>query len=161
MASRRGRARLLAALAAGALVASTAGCAGGVQSASCVDWVYFDSPADATAQAELVVLTTGPAPKSGTARLFGLTVAVHAVEVGAVLSGTGAVPGQTLDVISTPETCTGDGVYRDGDPLDASGSLVVFLSKDPDTQAWQTLTPLQGVVPATPDGQVPDAWPPA
>lgn len=160
MAPGRGPARLLAALAAGALIASTAGCAG-VQSATCVDWVDYASPADATADAGLVVLTTGPAARAGTAELFGVTVAVHAVEVQAVLSGAGAAPGQTVAVISTPETCSGRGVYPEGDPLDASGSLVVFLYQDPDTKAWRTITPYQGVVPATRAGQVPEAWPSA
>ncbi|MCB2176009.1 MAG: hypothetical protein KQH57_09395 [Actinomycetales bacterium] len=145
-----------------ALTASLAGCAAaGTRTGVCVDWVSFTSPAEASAEADLVVLTTGPAVSAGTSEIFGTAATVHAVEVSAVLKGTDAAPGQALGVISAPETCTGASAYPQGDPLAASGQLIVFLHWDADAEAWRTITPYQGVVPATADGQVPDSWPPA
>lgn len=140
------------------LVFATAGCAavgGGVESAACVSWVDYQSPADAMA----VVRTTGPTASVGTSHLFGVTVAVHSVQVADVLKGTELRTGQEVEVISTPVTCTGGVVYPDGDPLDTSGLLILFLHWNADTHALSTLTPTQGAVAATGDGQVPLTWP--
>ena len=125
---------------------------------TCVDWVPFAAPADAVAAADLVVRTTGPAAASGTVALLGADATMHAVPVEQVVAGTGARPGEVLDVASTPETCTGDGPYPGGDPLDAPGTLLVLLERDADSGSWRTLTPGQGVVAAA-DGTVPASWP--
>ena len=81
------------------------------------------------------------------------------VDVAEVLKGDDDATGATSKVISTPVTCTGGSIYPEGDPLDASGSLVLLLDWDPDAQAWRTITPNQGVVPAAGDGTVPQSWP--
>ncbi len=103
--------------------------------------------------------TTGPIAPSGTTTLFGTTVNVHSIDITEVLKGTGVAAGQALEVVSTPVTCTAGSIYPDGDPLDASGPLIVFLHRDADTGAWRTITPYLGVVPAPDDGTVPDSWP--
>lgn len=145
-----------------ALTMASAGCAPpGVQSQTCVAWVSFASPADASAEADLVVQTTGPAVSAGTSEIFGTSATVHALEVSAVLKGTDAAPGQALGVISVPETCTGGSGYPRGDPLDAAGALIVFLDWDATVKAWRTITPYQGVLPVAEDGGIPRSWPPA
>lgn len=149
---------LLPLLTAVALAASAGCAAGATRSETCVDWVWFPTPADAVAEADAVVRTTGPAAASGTAELFGTDATVHTLAVGAVLAGSGARAGDVLEVASTPVTCTGGGRYPDGDPLDATGTLLVLLERDEQTGAWRTLTPAQGVV-AAPDGAVPGSWP--
>jgi hypothetical protein len=144
------------------LMVATAGCAtvgSDVTSGACVSWVEFPSPADAMAQAAMVVRTTGQAASVGTNHMFGIRVAVHSVEVADVLKGTELRVGQDVEVLSTPVTCTGGAVYPDGDPLDASGPLIVFLQWDADAHAWRTLTPGQGVVAATGAGDLPSTWP--
>jgi hypothetical protein len=149
-----------ATLALVALASATTGCAVvGERFETCVSWVTFDTPADALADAALAVRTEGPTPVAGTAEVFGIDARVHTVTVAEVVTGAGVRAGDELEVISTPVTCTGGEVYPDGDPLDASGDLVLLLHRDDATGAWRTITPGQGVVPATVDGQVPDAWP--
>lgn len=141
--------------------ATTSGTTGGdgeLQAQSCVDWVLFDSPADAMTDATAVLRTTGPTAAAGTTQLFGADANVHSVEIADVLKGADLLVGQTIDVASTPVTCTAGGVYPDGDPLDASGSVIVLLSWDDDAQVWRTMTPTQGVVAATADGEIPPTW---
>lgn len=142
------------------LVMAMAGCAAvGGEGEACADWVWYQSPADAMADAAVVVRTKGPTASVGTTDMFGVTVNVHSVQVTDVLKGTEVRTGQDVEVISTPVTCTDGGVYPDGDPLDASGALIMFLYWDADTHAWRTVTPTQGVVAATGAGQVPLTWP--
>lgn len=141
--------------------ATTSGTTGGdgeLQAQSCVDWVLFDSPADALADATAALRTTGPTSAAGTTQLFGADANVHSVQVDAVLKGTDLQVGQDVEVAATPVTCTGDGTYPDGDPLEASGSLIVLLSWDDDAEMWRTMTPNQGVVAATADGEIPPTW---
>ncbi|MEN1975758.1 hypothetical protein [Cellulomonas olei] len=151
---------VLPALTAVALAASAGCAAGATRSETCVDWVRFPTPADAVAEADAVVRTTGPAPASGAAELFGADASVHTVRVEAVLAGSGARAGEVLEVASTPLTCTGGSRYPDGDPLEAAGTLLVLLERDEQSGTWRTLTPAQGVV-AAPDGAVPGSWPAA
>ena len=128
-------------------------------SVACASWESFESPADAMAAADVVVVTDGPAASAGTTHMFGVSANVHSVHVADVLKGSDVRAGDDLEVTSTPETCTSGGSYPDGDPLDASGTLVLFLSRHADTHALSTVTPAQGVVAATTDGEVPVAWP--
>lgn len=152
------------------LAASAAGCAtgdggaggdgnGDLQAETCLDWVLFDSPADALADATAALRTTGPTSAAGTTQLFGAEANLHTVQVDAVLKGTDLQVGQDVEVAATPVTCTAGGTYPDGDPLDASGSLIVLLSWDDDAQVWRTMTPNQGVMAATADGTLPPTWP--
>jgi hypothetical protein len=141
-------------------VSAAAGCAVvGERTVACVEWVWFDTPADALDDATVAVRTDGPAPVVGTADLFGVDARVHAVRVVEVLKGSDVRAGDELAVAATPATCTGEEVYPDGDPLDASGDLVLLLHRDEDAGLWRTITPEHGVVPATVDGHVPDSWP--
>ena len=140
----------------GVAVAGCAAFGGGAE--SCVSWVEFKNPADAMADATVVVLAEGPTALAGTTDLFGVDANVHSVQVADVLKGTDVRAGQDLEVTSTPVTCTGGGVYPDGDPLDASGTLVLYLSWDLDAHVWRTMTPSQGVIAATDGGQVPLTW---
>ncbi|NTW42383.1 MAG: hypothetical protein HGA44_21330, partial [Cellulomonadaceae bacterium] len=65
--------------------ASLAGCAvDGTQSQSCVEWVWFDSPAEAAAEADVVLRADGPASSSGTVELFGASATAHLVDVAEV-----------------------------------------------------------------------------
>ena len=55
-------------------------------------------------------------------------------------------------------------IYGDKKPplaisLDAAGALIVLVHRAESGDVWRTITPGQGVVPATVDGQLPDAWP--
>lgn len=212
----RGAARLLV---AGMLLA---GCAGGQPGGrgseeACVDWVRFDTPADAAADAAFVVRGR-VLERDGSARLHGAAAHRWLVEVDAVLvpeadaSGeiwgprrdlvvrgqistqtpdldgpaaarTALVPavvgpievraGETVAVVSTPETCTSGGPYPDGDPLDPAtglaapdGTVIVLLSTasdEPDVidggGVLRLVTPYQGVVTPDEDGALPATWP--
>ncbi len=143
---------------------TAAGCAGSGlltgdgQAHDCVSWVEFATPADAAAEADLVVVADG-AEASGTARAFGAGATVHTLTVRSVLAGDAVAAGDDLQVVSTPVTCTGDAVlYPDGDPLHTAGTVVVLLDDDAAVGGWRTITPTQGVVPASPDGGLPAGW---
>ncbi|MBX9244933.1 hypothetical protein ICW40_08935 [Actinotalea ferrariae] len=158
--------RALVATGAALVVTSVAvaGCAGsGVlggdagDAHACVSWVDFATPADAAADADLVVVADGATP-SGTRRTFGAEATVHTVVVREVLHGTAAVVGEALEVVSTPVTCSGEAdLYPGGDPLATDGTVVVLLHDDP-AVGWRTMTPSAGVVTASPDGGLPDGW---
>lgn len=66
--------------------------------------------------------------------------------------------------MSTPETCTGGGLYPGGDPLDPAtglggedGSVIVLLSDG--EGVLHLITPFQGVLTPARDGSLPAAWP--
>lgn len=146
-----------------ALMSSSAACGAagiGTQTGAetCVSWVGYDTPADALADADAAVLTRGPITAVGTAEVFGADASVHSVPVVDVLKGTGVSSGQEVEVISTPVTCTGGETYPEGDPLQVTGTQVVFLHLDEAAGAWRTLTPFHGVVPAGDSGDVPATW---
>lgn len=132
---------------------------GGQRAETCVSWVGFDTPADALDAAAVAVRTEGPTPVVGTTDLFGVDARVHVVTVSEVLKGTDVGTGDEIEVASTPVTCTGGEVYPDGDPLDATEALIVLVHRAETGDVWRTITPGQGVVPATVDWQLPDAWP--
>ena len=58
-------------------------------------------------------------------------------------------------IASTPETCTTGAPYPSGDPLDAQGDLLLFLTEPSDDTPWSTLTPFDGVRSAPDDGPLP------
>ncbi len=152
------RRRRVGALAASALLAgSLTGCAGGpfVTAGTCVDWVAFDTPADALADASSAVVGTVGA-QQGTTDLYGYTVSVWTVHVERWVKGTG---GADIRVVSAPETCSEGSPYPSGDPLaDASGPQLILLHDE--NGALRTITPWQGIVPADAHGALPNAWPP-
>lgn len=127
---------------------------------ACPEWIGFRTPAEAMAAADLVVRSTGPATPAGTAEMFGGARAnVYSVDVADVLRGDHDVTGDPVTVISTPDPCNPEDLYPGGDPLDAPGSLILFLDRDVGAEAWHTITPFDGVVPPADDGSVPDSWP--
>lgn len=199
------------------------GCAGGSPAGwggepageTCVDWVRFDTPADAAADAAFVVRGR-VLEQHGTERLYGAQAHRWLVEVDAVLepdasgeiwsarrdpavhhpistrtpdlagpgaSGARVVPavvgpievraGETVAVVSTPETCTSGGAYPDGDPLDPAtglagpdGTVIVLLSTASDRPdvvdaggLLHLVTPHQGVLTPGDDGALPATWP--
>lgn len=123
-------------------------------SGQCADWVVFDTPADALADATSAVIGT-VGEKDGTAGILGYTVNGWTVQVDEWVKGSG---GDTIRVLSSPVTCSEGSPYPTGDPFEAaSGPQVIFLHDE--DGALRTLTPYQGIVPVAPDGTVPDAWP--
>jgi hypothetical protein len=157
-------------------------------SSSCVDWVRFETPSDAAADARAVLRGT-VVERAGTADMFGFDANVWTFEVEEVLErpapGPDApeaspelvvAPGDRLSVISTPETCImPHEEYAGGDPLDPatglggeSGTLIVLVSAGDGTGADEhpdgadllhLITPYQGVLTPTADGGLPAEWP--
>lgn len=133
------------------------GCSLMPTSGICVSWAYIETPQDALNDSTLTIVGQ-PQSTDQTLDLLGEPAAVHKVEVQQVLKGDASV-GDTLSVISTPVTCTGDEVYRDGDPLDTQDTLVFFLIKAEEHDEWRTISPLQGVLAVSPEAEPSlDAW---
>jgi hypothetical protein len=174
-----------AALATATLAVGLTGCVavgstGTTSGESCVDWVTFESPDEAAADAG-VVLRGSVVERDGTARFFGVEAHRWQFDVEDVLdrpAPTGGVepppevevsPGERIAVVSTPETCTAGGSYPGGDPLDpatglggADGSVIVLLT-DGDGEGGDgelhLITPFQGVLTPDLDGSLPAGWP--
>lgn len=122
-------------------------------SSSCVDWVVFDTPVEAAADADAVVIGR-MVEKAGSTRLYDQDVNVWRIEVAAWAKGDGA---SEIEVASSPRTCEPGSPYPDGDPLEATGDIMVFV-RDVDGR-FQTITGYQGVIAAPAGGQIPDEWP--
>ena len=155
---RRATGTALAGLLTGAVIGMP-GCAGWpfVQSAACPGWAVVDSPAQARNHADAVVIGH-VARRDGTGSFLGAEVHAWTVSVEHWTKGSG---GDRIRVASTPDGCPGQEPYLEGDPFEAAvenEESVIFLTRDDD--AWRSLSPLQGVIPATPSGGIPDAWPP-
>ncbi|QAY59756.1 hypothetical protein ET475_06970 [Microbacterium protaetiae] len=120
----------------------------------CVDWVAFDTPADALEDASSAVVGT-VGEKVGEANLFGYTVNAWSVQVDHWAKGSGE---GSIRVLSAPETCSAGSPYPGGDPFGAASGLQLILLHE-ENGAPRTITPWQGIVPA-PGGVVPEAWPP-
>ncbi len=151
--------RRLAAAAVVALLPAASGCAvlPGTKTIACPSWVHFETPADAVADSDAVVIGSVAGP-DGTARYMEVGMAAWTVEVDAVLAGDAVSDGDTVRVVSTADPCSGTAVYDDGDPLDAEGAqLLVFVNDIGGTLF--TLTPYQGVLEVPPDGTIPTEWP--
>lgn len=146
-------------LVAGCGVAVSA-CASTAVGESCFDWVLFDTPEDAADAATVVVRAT-TVESSGTVPLWGVQANVWRLDVEEVLAGSmrGAVAGEEFEIVSTPFTCGSSGAYPDGDRLDTGRPVVVLIEEDTMFDVVRTLSPYDGVVPASPDGGLPVAWP--
>lgn len=165
-----------------------AGPTGGSASA-CVDWVFFETPAEAASDAGAVLRGT-VVEQDGTAQMYGVESNRWLVTVEEVLerpdppSGRPqtqpeleVAPGDQIAVVSTPETCSGD-AYSGVDPLDpasglgaADGSVIILLSaasgdgsgrssaEGDDVDYFHLITPYQGVLTPAKDGALPSKWP--
>jgi len=82
-----------------------------------------------------------PLKRDGEVQIYGYQANVHVVEAEQVLKGgLGAGP---VRIASMPVTCGTS--YPDGDPLDAGGRQLFFLTQQ--NGEWFTMTPDQGAVP--------------
>jgi hypothetical protein len=151
---------------------------------ACVDWVFFETPAEAASDAGAVLRGT-VVEQDGTAQMYGVESNRWLVTVEEVLerpdppSGRSQTqpelevsPGDQIAVVSTPETCSVEG-YPGGDPLDpasglggADGSVIILLSAalgdgdgDVDVDGFHLITPYQGVLTPAKDGALPSKWP--
>lgn len=161
---------------------------GGAASA-CVDWVFFETPAEAASDAGAVLRGT-VVEQDGTAQMYGVESNRWLVDVEEVLerpdppSGRPQTQpelevsaGERIAVVSTPETCSGE-AYVGGDPLDpasglagAEGSVIILLSaalgdgfgdgsaEQGDVDNFHLITPHQGVLTPAKGGALPSKWP--
>lgn len=136
------------------VVTLLAGCASPATTTvtSCIDWVGFDTPADAAEDADAVIIGE-VGEQSGTTTYYEMPAAMWEVSVDAWVKGGGG--SSAIVVTSLPRSC-GDTRDSMADAVDA-GPVVLFL-RDGD-QGWETLTPFQGVVATGVDGAVPAEWP--
>jgi hypothetical protein len=149
---------------------------------ACVDWVFFETPREAAADAGAVLRGT-VVEQDGTEQVFGVDSNRWVFDVEEVLErpdpprgGFEPPPelevsaGERIAVVSTPETCSGDNLYPEGDPLDpatgrgdADGTVIVLLSGADDVEEGSAsprlITPYQGVLTPTADGTLPRKWP--
>lgn len=120
-------------------------------SESCIDWVFFETPADAADEADAVVRGS-IVEQAGTRTYLDMPAPTWTVAVDEWIEGTGD---DEITVISLPRSCgdTGDtmAAYQQVDDL-------VFFLRD-DESGWQGITPYQGVVPVGADGAIPAEWP--
>lgn len=117
----------------------------------CIDWVYFESPADAEADADAVVVGTVES-QSGSTMSYDLPTTTWNVKVDSWIKGGAA--SSDIAVTSLPRSC-GD---NDDSMAEAvgTGQVVLFLRDGDD--GWETLTPFQGTIPVGPDGDPPTEW---
>jgi hypothetical protein len=149
------RSRLVSTVAlAACLTGVLTGCSGEPRSYSCVDWVWFDTPADAAADAEGVVIGD-VVNTAGTVDSYGERANVWNVEVSEWIAGEGP---STIQVLSLPRTCEEGSPYPDGDPLDTGDEVMIFVRAG-DGDLYETVTGLQGVIPAPEASELPSEWP--
>lgn len=152
----------------------------GGSASACVDWVVFETPAEAASDAGAVLRAT-VVEQDGTAQMYGVESNRWLVTVEEVLerpdppSGRPQTqpelevsPGEQIAVVSTPETCSGD-AYPGADPLapasglsGADGSVIILLSAasgDGGVDGFHLITPYQGVLTPAEDGALPSKWP--
>jgi len=135
-------------------VAALAGCtAGPFESHTCVDWVSFDSPADAMEHADAVVAGR-LVEQSGSTTMYGEAAPQWTIAVDEWLEGDGE---DEIEVVSTPATCEASPPPDPFAALQDADRVIVFLHDDPDV-GWRSITPWQGIVPAGPDGGLPEVW---
>jgi hypothetical protein len=147
-------------LCAGAAAACAGPGLGLGEEATCISWVFFDSPAKAAEDAAVVVRAT-VVESAGTVALWGTRANVWRLDVEEVLAGSmrGVAAGEEFEVVSTPRTCDAGGEYPGGDRLDTDEPVVVLIDEDEMFDVVRTLTPYDGVVAPAPDGGLPTAWP--
>lgn len=116
---------------------------------ACVDWVRFETP-QAQFDQSSVVLIGKSVGQAGETVIYGSKATTHVVEVEQVLKGD---PGDgNLRISSMPQTCANES-YLDGDPLDTSGRVIIFATKQ--AGEWFTMTPAHGVLPFPEGAELP------
>ncbi|WP_435749129.1 hypothetical protein [Microbacterium sp. PMB16] len=123
---------------------------GGTQ--ACIDWVYFEAPADAYDDADAVARGR-IVGREGTTSYLDLPATTWKAEIDEWVKGTGKTE---IVVTSLPRSCgeSGDSL---ADAMDAGDEVILFLRER--SSGWEAITPWQGTIAATPDGGIPDAWP--
>lgn len=106
---------------------------------TCVDWVRFETMQQRFDHAGAVLVGTA-VKRDGEVRIYAYQANVHVVEVEQVLKG--SLSEGSVRIASMPVTCGAS--YPDGDPLDAGGRQLFFLTQQND--GWFTMTPDQGAV---------------
>lgn len=134
-----------------AMASPLAACAVLPSTQSCIDWVFFDAPADAAEEADAVAVGR-IVDQAGTTSYLDIPATTWNVEVDEWLEGDGDAE---IVVTSLPRSCgdTSDAMAEAQD----EGELVFFLRER--ESGWEILTPWHGVTPATPDGGIPATWP--
>jgi hypothetical protein len=115
-------------------------------SITCFDWVDYASPEATAADADLVIIGTVTG-STESVTFSGSPATAHELTVERVLKG--ELSEETILVTSTPETCTSNGPYPTGDPMDSVARIELFLHSEDGT--WRTITPRDGAV-VVPDG---------
>ena len=123
-----------------------AGSLTGCTTQACASWVSFETDAERAAGSQAVVVTSSAEP-DGTARIMEYDTNVYLVTVDAAEKGDIAV-GDRIRVASTADAC-GTYPYGDagGDPMLGPAPLRLFLDEEGGT--WRTITPFDGVRPAS------------
>ncbi len=148
---------------------------------ACVDWIFFETPAEAASDAGAVLRVT-VVEQDGTAQMYGVESNRWLVDVEEVLERPDppagrpqtqpeleVSAGEQIAVVSTPETCSEE-AYPGGDPLDpasglvgADGTVIILLSaasgEESDVGGFHLITPYQGVLTPAQDGALPSEWP--
>ncbi|GAB7109241.1 hypothetical protein JCM4814A_75550 [Streptomyces phaeofaciens JCM 4814] len=125
----------------------------------CGDWPAYASPSKALEQADWVV-TADVVKAVGSEKVHGTEAHVYSVRtMGLPLFKGDAVGHEDLKVVSTPQKCAAGDPYPEGDPLRDQKQVILFLTRDGADDMWRTISPTQGVLPATGDAGLPDRWP--
>ncbi|MFM9455617.1 hypothetical protein ACSCB1_38165 [Streptomyces europaeiscabiei] len=125
----------------------------------CGDWPVYATPREALEQADWVV-TADVGREVGSETVNGAEAHVYSVRtMGLPLYKGDAVGHENLKVISTPQKCSAGDPYPEGDPLLDQKRAILFLTREGTEGLWRTITPTQGVLPATGDAKFPDRWP--
>ena len=125
----------------------------------CDDWPVYATPSEALEQADWVV-TADVAQVVGSETIYGTEAHVYSVRtVGLPLFKGDAVGHENLKIISTPQKCPAGDPYPEGDPLLDQKRVILFLTREGTEGTWRTITPKQGVLPATGGTSLPDRWP--
>lgn len=123
----------------------------------CIDYAYFETPGEAVDDANAVVLGR-VVEKAGTGKYDGVDAAIFTIAVEEWVKagdGLGADQPEQLEVMSLPRTCE-----ESRDALaDAVGGDALYLFLREVDGLWETLTPFQGQVPPSENGEIPSQWP--
>ena len=128
-----------------------------MQAQGCPSWAGYDSPAEAAESAEAVVVGH-VSELVDTREMFGATGNLWSIEVDEWRKGAGS---DLIEVLSPPSACgASDDPYLGTDPFVAASAdppTIVFLTDR--EGGWMAISPGQGAVAATADGQLPTVWP--